>query len=154
MASVNCSFCGNTTTNPKYCSRSCAAKVNNSRTPKRKLEGVCAHCSNPTQKRRKWCAPCWATHRGVLDMTLGEAIYQNLHRASAFGLVRARARTSEKAKRVRSCESCGWTAHTEVCHVRPIGSFPLSTLISEINSDSNLKILCPNCHWLHDHPKP
>ena len=152
MASVNCGFCGNSTTNPKYCSRSCSAKVSNALNPKRKPEGVCADCSSPTQKCKKWCRACWTAHRGAVDMTLQEAIYQNSHRASAYGLVRSRARATDKAKSIRACESCGWTHHTEVCHVQPISSFPLSTLISEINADSNIKILCPNCHCLHDHP--
>ncbi len=152
MARVNCGFCGNSTTNPKYCSRSCSATASNKKSPKRKPEGMCSGCTQPTQKRRKWCESCWAAHGGVLDMTLGEAIYQNTHRASAYGLVRSRARARGKAKLVRACESCGWTAHTEVCHVQPISSFPLSTRISEINADSNIRILCPNCHWLHDHP--
>jgi len=152
MASVNCGFCGCPTTNPKYCSRSCSATASNKKSPKRKPEGVCDGCAKPTEKRRKWCTECWATHHGAVDMTLQEAIYQNTHRASAYGLVRARARAGDKARRVRACESCGWSRHTEVCHVKPISEFSPTTLISEINADTNIKILCPNCHWLHDHP--
>ena len=49
-----------------------------------------------------------------------------------------------------SCECCGYDKHFEAAHIKPIGSFPLDTPISDINSLENLVSLCPNCHWEFD----
>lgn len=42
----------------KFCSRSCAAKVNNARSPKRKPQGACSECGKPIWKSRVYCADC------------------------------------------------------------------------------------------------
>ena len=49
------------------------------------------------------------------------------------------------------CIYCGYSNHIEVCHIKDIGSFDLATLISTVNDESNLVILCPNHHWEMDH---
>jgi len=85
------------------------------------------------------------------DLTLEEAIYQKHHKSSAFALVRSRARATKKATMTNACEKCGWDKHVEVCHKKPISEFPKTALLSEINSEDNLLILCPNCHWMFDH---
>lgn len=86
--------------------------------------------------------------------TLGDLIYTNSHRSSAYALVRSRARSSlKKELQAPRCEECGYSKHVEVCHIRPIGSFPLETRVIEINDRDNLKLLCPNCHWEFDHPQ-
>jgi predicted HNH restriction endonuclease len=41
-----------------FCSRSCAAKINNKICPKRKKEGVCIYCDKPTPSSRKKCKEC------------------------------------------------------------------------------------------------
>jgi len=146
-----CFKCGKETQNVKYCSRSCAASINNTQ-PKRKLEGRCVKCSCLIKSSRKYCKTCRTLELGAKDMTLQQAIYEKHHRSSAYALVRARARNSEKAKSIKCCEKCGWSNHVEVCHKIPISNFSLTTLLSEINSEENLLILCPNCHWMFDHP--
>jgi hypothetical protein len=84
-------------------------------------------------------------------MTLGEATYTRGHKSSAFCFVRSRARVSEKFCNSSCCERCGYTKHIECCHIKPISSFSIDTMISEINKPENLIILCPNCHWEFDH---
>jgi len=49
------------------------------------------------------------------------------------------------------CEKCGYTKHTELCHIKSISSFPKETLVSIVNDRSNIMFLCPNCHWELDH---
>lgn len=39
----------------KYCSKACAASVNNKLSPKRQLEGKCAVCKTPISNSRKFC---------------------------------------------------------------------------------------------------
>ena len=82
------------------------------------------------------------------DGTLEQAEYAKAHRSSAFSYVRALAR---RALESGECAACGYSKHTEVCHIRPIRDFPITALISEVNDPSNLIRLCPNCHWEFDH---
>jgi hypothetical protein len=58
-----CVVCGIETENPKFCSRSCAAKHNNSATPKRKPEGKCQKCGSSVTTKNKYCKIC----QGVLQ---------------------------------------------------------------------------------------
>jgi predicted HNH restriction endonuclease len=37
-----------------------------------------------------------------------------------------------------------------VCHIKPISSFEETVYLSVINSQDNLVLLCPNCHWEFD----
>src|SRR5262249_47822344 len=43
-ATKKCETCGRPTSNPRFCSRSCAAVTNNAASPKRKPEGECRRC--------------------------------------------------------------------------------------------------------------
>jgi len=143
-----CLSCNIITKNPKFCSRSCAAKYNN-KIPKRILEGQCETCTLKISSTRKYCKKCFNLKFSAKDMTLKEAIYTHTHKSSAYSLVRARARMRYKTKN-NKCYNCGYDKHIEVCHIKPISSFSEDTLLSTINQDKNLIALCPNCHWEFD----
>jgi hypothetical protein len=53
-----CLHCKNMTSNPKFCSRSCAAAVNGSSYPKRKPEHKCKSCEAPVTAKKRYCASC------------------------------------------------------------------------------------------------
>lgn len=143
-----CNHCGRPTENPKYCSRSCSAKESN-KIPKRKLGGTkCKDCGIPIKAGYTYCFKCFKP--GLGDMALEEAMYTKHHKSSAWALVRTRARAATKHLD-RSCMFCGYSKHVEVCHIKPIKDFPMTALISEVNSLDNLLLLCPNCHWEFDH---
>lgn len=146
---MKCLHCDVETTNPKFCSRSCAAKYNNKIIPKRKPEGKCKLCGVVILSSRTYCAECYKKARTFGDITLEEAIYTKHHRSSAFALVRSRARGIINEREHR-CVNCGYDKHVEVCHIKPIRDFSLSTKLSEINNPDNLLLLCPNCHWEFD----
>jgi 5-methylcytosine-specific restriction endonuclease McrA len=78
---------------------------------------------------------------------LKDIIYtgSHLHPSSKFALARLRARAAMKHYK-RICQACGYSKHVEVCHLKPLSSFDLDTE-SSFNDDSNLLLLCPNCHW-------
>lgn len=146
MSTTKCQYCQTETNNPKFCSKSCAAKLNN-KTPKRKRKiNYCKTCKKECGSRRTYCDICFLPE----DLTLKEAIYKNHHRSSAYARIRSRARNTQKAKLIKNCEKCGYDKHVEVCHIKPISKFPMTTRISKINDDNNLLILCPNCHWEYD----
>lgn len=152
-----CLNCQKETTNPKFCSRSCAASYNNRVKPKRQKEiKLCIICGKPAKQynnsycRSKYCEECALTL--TKDYTLKEAIYTRHHKSSAFALVRSRAR-KEMSKLPQICMKCGYDEHVEVCHIKPISQFSEDTLLSVINDRANLLLLCPNCHWEHDNLK-
>ena len=145
---MECITCGQTTTNPKFCGRSCAATYNNQQRPK-KPKPQCEVCGVVIDKRSTRCIKCCSVKTHI--KTLGEAIYTEHHRSSAYALVRYRARAAIRdAGRGGECEWCGYDKHTEVAHRQPISEFPENTLIEVINGQNNLLCLCPNCHWEHD----
>jgi RNA polymerase subunit RPABC4/transcription elongation factor Spt4 len=127
-----------------FCNRSCSATYNGRAFPKRSKQSVCRSCGEPISSARNFCPNCSDRSK---DYTLGEVIYQHHHKSSAFALVRARARSLFPKC---PCENCGYEKHTEVCHIKSISDFSLDTKLSIINDRSNLKRLCPNCHWEHD----
>ena len=141
-----CKNCGVGTNNPSFCSRSCSSSFSNRASPKRKMQGFCYSCDRPTKTRFKFCGDCSKNDK-CKDVTLAEAQYDKSHRSSCWALVRTRARRLMKLNFKYECNLCGYDKHCEVAHVNPISSFPLDTLISQVNSLDNLMYLCPNCHW-------
>jgi hypothetical protein len=57
-----CLQCKKLTSNPKFCCRSCAAKYNNTKYPKRRPEGKCKKCQQPISTTRKYCDNCWGVN--------------------------------------------------------------------------------------------
>lgn len=147
-----CIKCNEETKNPKYCSRSCANSVANARSPKRKRTRKCKGCDSLAATGASYCSSecyrqsLWGHHA---TQTIQDVLYTKHHKSSAFALIRGRARIAMKD--CTSCESCGYDKHVEIAHVKPIADFPLDTLVNDVNDRSNLKALCPNCHWEFDH---
>lgn len=149
MTSCNC--CGNETSNPKFCSRSCAAKVNNKITPKRRPHGSCKLCGKVLIAGRTYCKDCFkATKLLDLDsLTYGEITERR--GSQKHSQIREYARKAySKSNKPKKCLRCGYDKHFEVCHIKAIKLSIKSTRISEINSLDNLIALCPNCHWEFD----
>lgn len=145
------------TTSKKYCSHSCATKTTNRGRPShnKPKPRVCAQChstytNTKTHRSLSSCPDCFCKLE-VKDMPLSEAIYHTHHKSSAFALVRTRARGVIKKLGWNYCWVCGYSKHVEAAHIEPIASFPLDTLISEINRPDNLTPLCRNHHWEFDH---
>lgn len=140
-----CVGCQDETTNPRFCSRSCSVRYNNTKSPKRKKEGVCAGCGAGCASTRKYCNSCnpgehrrsqfiqgWLNgeERGGTDYILSKVI-------RAFLIDQA----------WHACSKCRWSVpHPDT------GEVPLE--INHINGDGvdhrpeNLEVLCANCHSL------
>ena len=143
---TTCLNCKKETTNPKFCTRSCAASYNNKFFIKRTKKWRCIICNAPVKEQRMYCPECQVKGK---DHKLSTIIYQKHHRSSMFALVRGRAKTIVSSL-PQICSKCGYSKHVEVCHIKPISSFPEDTRLSIINDPSNLILLCPNCHWEFD----
>ena len=155
-----CNNCQKATKNPKYCSKSCAAIINNKNSPKRKLEehNKCLLCKKKLSRRigsrtHQLCQKCF-TAESILkygkktkeELVKTSSSYSSKHR---YELIRQHAkRLACKFEWKKDfCENCGYTKHVELCHIKPIHDFPDSSLVNEINNKTNICFLCPNCHW-------
>jgi len=160
-----CLNCQQHTNNPKFCSKSCAAKHNNKVFPKRSTEpqNKCVICGKKCSRRKKsdkpkHCKSCSIQSRCVdygnkttkKDSVGSSSSYASKHRYEKIRQHGKRLATMFGWK-TDCCEKCGYDKHTELCHVKPISSFSDDTLLSEINSRKNIAFLCPNCHWELDH---
>jgi hypothetical protein len=148
---MKCLFCGEYTTNPKFCSTSCAAKYNNRLFPKRmKQRYFCKNCGAEAEYRRSYCADCDPTKpQDYSKVTVAEIRSKARYQANAWIRKLAR-RVYNNSDRPQHCFICGYSKHFEVCHKRPIQSFPSETTMDVVNSLDNLIALCPNCHWEFD----
>lgn len=138
-----------------YCSRSCAAKINNRSSPKRKKTNKCKKCSDSIHAGRIYCSSCSTGRRKVKHHTLKDVIESHIKNkkpdANLYNGIRSHARTVAYKNKDRICEKCGYDKHTEVCHIKSISEFNLDASIDdEINNIDNILILCPNCHWEFD----
>ncbi len=151
IAMTECPVCGRKTRNAKFCSRSCSAKLNNVLTPKRRPGGKCCICQKPIAKSDRYCGEHKPKHyrqrREPLQAFLSAVPQKNWRDAN----VRRDARQTYLAARPYRCVNCGYSKRIDVCHRRPLASFPQETPLEVVNALDNLVGLCPNCHWEFDH---
>jgi len=163
---INCA-CGKSTTNPNFCSTSCAARINNSLFPKRhryRVLRVCRICNVSyfncvKHAALRTCAVCLTllSGNGKLDFNspIGSALntkaLKGRHPSWKFAHIRQLNRRWNCHLLKLPCARCGYTLHIELAHIKPLASFPLSATIGEVNNPSNIIQLCRNCHWEFDH---
>lgn len=154
----SCQCCGSATTNPRFCSRSCSAKVTNRTHPRRSVEpqNLCLGCGKRLSRRigsrkEQRCKSC---RESTMDtMTKAEAYAVSL----SWGSKRGEAIRQHAKRLIRRlglptdrCEACGAEGATDLCHLRAIKDFPDDAPVSEINCRENLSNMCRCCHGLHD----
>lgn len=155
-----CSVCGNETSNPKYCSRSCSAKETNKLYPKKIRKTKCLKCDNITKSyRTKFCEEHQEEYIKtrfdyIKDKTLEEywdkESLKNLHTSSKNAHIRALARSNLKHLTSLPCANCGYDKHVELCHIKAVSKFLPSDKVGDVNSEKNIIQLCRNCHWEFD----
>ena len=147
----NCLHCGAATANAKYCSRSCANRVNGRLYPSRKrMVRSCKHCGTELLARRTTCDGCNPSFVDWQTVSLQQLKAKALQQYAAQ--IRSLARVAyRKSTRLKACAVCGYDMHYEVCHIKPINEFEPTDFVSAVNTLSNLVALCPNHHWELDH---
>jgi len=136
--------CTNMTANNLYCSRSCAARVNNAKSPKRKRSQVWCACGALVRSATTtviMCRRCSADERRRRWLEGEDTATTPLGYLAQW----ARDYIWEEAK--GACVECGWR------RVHPLtGKPPLQIDHVDGNSKnnlrSNLKLVCPGCHAL------
>ena len=157
----------------KFCDRSCANTFNNQKRkrpphaprvrpprPHAQKPSHCQACGCETYSRdgrRKYCETCVRFVRapdGVWfpDVTKGALVSRRCNWQSARSSIRNHAyRVFARSGVPTACSVCGYAAHVEVAHRRPVNDFPDTATMREINHITNLVALCPNHHWEFDH---
>ena len=133
--------------------RFCCVACSNVAKPRRKRKTwICRRCGEPISPgyRRVLCKSC-AEKTSIANRTI-ESVCGNRDDANRYSQIRENARKVATVLPDR-CAKCGYATHVQVCHRRPIGSFPKSALVSEVNELSNLVKLCLIHHWELDHPE-
>lgn len=145
----------------KFCSLSCAAQYNNKVYKKRaKLDRICTKCGCTYQivgsrSSRKTCQDC-ATSLTSLK-TIGDyrakCSVSGKHPSWLHSHIRGLNRARNRNLCYLPCQRCGYDLHVELCHIHPVSEFPDTALVCDVNSQSNLFVLCRNCHWEFDNGK-
>ena len=142
--------------NNHFCNSSCAASYNN-KTPKRKIQRTCANCDELVANcKTSLCEIHLQKYKEgkFTNKTLGE--YRNKpslkdkHPSWVNGHIRAFARSWRKNLISLPCAKCGYSKHVELAHIKGVSTFDDNSLLSEVNSESNIIQLCPTCHWEFD----
>lgn len=140
---------------PKYCSTSCAARVNNKKFPKRNAvpENLkYCKCGKKKDRRSITCVACYLAEIAttVGSLTLAEACYTKGEMTNRNARLRDYLRSKYKAELKAPCEACFYSKHVEACHIKAVKDFPSTALVDEVNARSNIMFLCRNCHWEFD----
>lgn len=155
LVPTSCLQCSIETQNPKFCSRSCAAKYNNTVTPKRPplLNSTCSVCRTPIPTRYRRCTDC---KRSRLNSTIADMKGSgNAVKGGNYAYIRGMARTAyAKSGKLYRCAECGYSLHVDICHIRDIKLFSDQTPMYQVNHIDNLIALCKNHHWEFDHGYP
>lgn len=158
MKKCNNPTCNESTTNPKYCSKSCSAKHTNVLYPKKKTKKKCVDCGEPVKSyRHNRCSIHHEEYKSnkYQNKTIGE--YRNKmsvkgkHPSWVHSHIRNFCRNWNKDLTEQPCAFCNYHLHVELCHIKPLSDFPDDTLLGEVNSKQNVIQLCRNCHWELDH---
>jgi len=162
---VNCIACQCLTDNPKFCSHSCAARVNNRLAPKkaRKLR-TCRRCKQDflpaAGSTAKTCTACKRPPGPWLHRTIGNVRTAMGNKGKHPSWIHASVRSAARRQHRRvddSCQRCGYSVHVEIAHIKPISDFADDVPLSVVNAAENILKLCPNCHWEFDqglwHPR-
>jgi rRNA maturation protein Nop10 len=156
-STTNCPSCGKDTKNPKFCSRSCAAKINNSLYPKnpkkpQRAFHKCPSCGSKTTSTALLCRKCKDT-KAIHEF--GEKTIKEFNSTYARHRYQSIRNHAHRVARIndmkKECPFCDYSNHVELCHIKDIKDFDKNTKLKVVNSLDNLIYLCPNHHWDLDH---
>ena len=133
------------------CSSSCAAKINNKNFKKRTFTNKCGHdgCETYISIGSSYCKKCFIKITKIKDIgenTLGLHYLRGKGSNRHAGIRDHARRVYKKSGEPKCCYVCGYSIYIEICHIKSISSFPMETLIQDVNDIKNLVALCPNHH--------
>lgn len=148
-----CKECNTETENPKFCSRSCSVTYNNrNRCRHRTLSKICPDCGGRKTSDAIRCHKCKVKHTIEKNMAkpISSFFRKKGHRSYRYDKIRQWAKKLSDYWEIPKKCFCGYDLHVELCHKVPISWFKDDTPMGIVNSEENLKYLCPNHHWEYD----
>lgn len=144
----------------KFCCKTCSSKYANSFKKHIKIVKNCTRCGQEFIKDKfycsKLCKSCKEKNDNnneiIRNMTVQEYVDSHMYSeySNKHAGIRDLCRRWNKHLENKPCQNCGYSLHTEFCHIKEI-SKNKSLKLKEINDPSNILILCKNCHWEFDH---
>lgn len=135
-----------------FCSKSCFATYNKLKQPK--ADDFCV-CGSKKTRKALTCRKCrkYPKRKSVLlDQLKGNLISKSQYWIQWRNKITHHARkTYIDSKYSTECAICGYSLHTEICHIQSVSDFSKDAQVSEINHIENLIPLCKNHHWEFDH---
>jgi hypothetical protein len=146
---MKCIECSNETDNPRFCSRSCAAKYNNKSKPKRLPQHQCKNCGKFVNAKHRYCSvECKNNYH--------KYHHRQISKSNSESVVSWRQKRKEKAVAYlgNKCSICGYDkciATLEFHHKDPLlKEFQISAKITSyerlIQELDKCILVCANCH--------
>lgn len=137
-----------------FCSHSCSASFNN-RGDRKHGEmpiRICSGCGGFKDYKAERCIRCRGLECFIKqEQRTLESIALKGNARVKWAALRALGNKKLKLNNIeKKCVICGFDHFVDSCHIKPINSFPLTALVSEVNSLKNLVYLCPNHHEMLD----
>lgn len=133
--------CNKETKNPKYCCRSCSAKITNIGKIK-SITKYCLYCNNKLMKNKKYCNhDCFFKHEQQININYWKSNESNIKNLPKF------VRNYLFIKFNSKCCICEWSKINPKTNKIPLEVDHIDGN-HENNLENNLRLLCPNCHSL------
>lgn len=150
-APKHCECCGKELTfeqrHLKYCSSSCAAKINNTKREHKEIS-VCLNCGKELVGNKKYnkfcstkCSAEYFTNKKIEEWLSGN------NPTRGGGQIPSYVKKYLMEIHNSKCEKCGWGEEHPVTHNIPLEVHHIDGDCTN-NKLENLQLLCPNCHCL------
>jgi len=148
----SCLKCKKPTSNPKFCSKSCAAKINNRKTPKRSkgprwTMGKCGNCHREFEYKKRYTAGKYCSPECSAEGRKKETVNEWLSGKRDLVNITHAIKNYLRKQAGNMCSECGWNKKNPTTGKCPLEIHHLDGN-SENNTPENLQVLCPNCHSL------
>jgi len=133
----------------KFCNQSCAATYNNLKREKTTIDKKLRRAEQ--RKKNKVIKTKPERFTSIKHLKKVELFSRYTYYQTARAMIQKHARyVYSLSDNLKSCLSCGYDRHFEVCHIIPVSDFADNSTIIEINEINNLIALCPTHHWEFD----
>ena len=145
---MKCINCNKDTTNPKFCTKKCAAVVNNKLFVKRraKKKKTCVNCKTIIRHDRKFCSNKCQVGKNYTDYIQAWKSGK-LSGLTMNGTVKPQVKKYLMLKYNNACSICGWSKMNSHTGKIPLVADHIDGNF-ENNTENNLRIVCWNCDSL------